>query len=236
MTREEELKRVARKAGADLAGIADLSPFKSELCGMQLDVIAPFSSALSIAIHLNDDIVDQILDSPTPDYVQHYRDVNARLNDITANISDWITQKGYRVRSIPASETVDKTEQMGAVSHKAIARMAGIGWQGKSLLIVSPQFGPRIRLSSLLTDMPLTADKPLKNRCGTCIKCTQACPGRAIKNTNTKDHYNTRDEALHFNRCVEQTSKFKALPDIGAQVCGVCVRVCPFGKKRPKIV
>ena len=46
----------------------------------------------------------------------------------------------------------------GNISHKAVARTEGIGWQGKSLLIVSPQYGPRIRLATVLTDMPLEPD------------------------------------------------------------------------------
>jgi len=113
----------------------------------------------------------------------------------------------------------------------AIARMAGIGWQGKSLALVTPQFGPHIRLSSVLTDMPLAADQPLKNRCGKCVACANACPADAIKNATTKDHYQTRDDALHFRRCVEQLARFQALPGIGRRLCGICLQACPFGSK-----
>ena len=40
-----------------------------------------------------------------------------------------------------------------------------------------------------------------------------------------------REDALHLSRCTEQTLRFKSNPDIGARVCGVCIRVCPFGRK-----
>ena len=79
--------------------------------------------------------------------------------------------------------------------------------------------------------MPLSFDKPLKNRCGTCKECTKACPVSAIKNIRTEDRYESREGALHFNRCVEQTLVFKAQPGIHAQICGVCVKVCPFGRR-----
>ena len=157
--------------------------------------------------------------------------VNASLDRITAQLAEWITARGSSAHAIPASQSVDETHLLGSISHKAVARLAGIGWQGKSLLIVSPQYGPRIRLSTVLTDMALTFDKPLRNRCGTCNECTKACPASAIMNIRTEDRYANREEALHFSRCVEQTLAFKARPGIGYSICGVCVKVCPFGRR-----
>jgi epoxyqueuosine reductase QueG len=231
MEQTEELKVAAREAGADLVGVADLGPFKAEQCVLPANILERFTKAVSIAIHLADAIVDGIDRAPTPDYARHYREVNAALDTVTARLVKWINQRGFSAFGVPASQIVDNTNLLGSISHKAVARMAGIGWQGKSLLIVSPQYGPRIRLSTLLTDMPLSADTPLKNRCGTCAECTKACPASAIKNVGTNDRYESREDALCLGRCVEQTLRFKACPDIGAQVCGVCVKVCPFGKR-----
>jgi epoxyqueuosine reductase QueG len=109
--------------------------------------------------------------------------------------------------------------------------MAGIGWQGKSLLVISPQFGPRIRLATVLTAMPLDADGPVRNRCGRCRECVKACPASAIKNVTTEGHYADRDEALFFGRCAAKTLEFRNRPGIGARICGVCVRACPFGRR-----
>ena len=229
----EDLKEAARKAGADLVGVADLGPFKSEPSCLPPQLVEKFRNAVSIAVHLDDTIIDGIQGSPTPEYVRHYRAVNAKLDGITAQLEQWACRRGFSAFAIPASQTVDETNLLGSISHKAVARLAGIGWQGKSLLIITPQYGPRIRLSTLLTDMPLRTDAPLKNRCGTCEKCARACPAEAIRNVTAKDRYKTREEALWFSRCVGQTLRFKAMPGIGAQVCGVCVQVCPFGKRRP---
>jgi epoxyqueuosine reductase QueG len=227
----EELKATAREAGADGVGVADLGPLKAEGTLLPPQALEQFTNAVSVAVHLDDTIVDSIEGAPTLDYARHYRMVNTRLDRITAYLVKWIASRGFSACGIAASETVDKSNLMGRISHKAVARLGGIGWQGKSLLIVSPQYGPRIRLSTLLTDMPLTFDKPLKNRCGTCTECTKACPVSAIKNIRTEDRYESREEALHFNRCVEQTLVFKAQPGINAQICGVCVKVCPFGRR-----
>lgn len=227
----EELKVAARTAGADLVGAADLGPFQGAGTLLPPHVLGQFTRAVSLAVHLDHKIVDGIEAGPTPDYAEHHCEVNARLDSITLQLVKWVAARGFSARAVPASQIMDEISLLGSISHKAVARLAGIGWQGKSLLIVSPQYGPRIRLSTVLTDMPLTPDRPLKNRCGTCAKCTTACPASAIKNVRTQDRYGSREDALYFNRCVEQTCRFKSRPDIGAQICGVCVSVCPFGRR-----
>jgi epoxyqueuosine reductase QueG len=232
MQQTQELKAMAQEAGCDLVGIADLRPFKSERATVALDLLDRFANAISVAVHLDDAIIDSIEGAPTIAYAQHYRRVNATLDAITVRLAGWIESRGYAAHAIPASQVVDTSNLLGAVSHKEVARLAGIGWQGKSLLIISPQFGPRLRLATVLTDMPLTFDKPLKNSCGSCGKCAQACPAAAIKNVRTKDRYGSREDALYLDRCVEQTLRFKAKTEIAAQICGVCVRVCPYGQRR----
>jgi len=226
----EDLKATARTAGADLVGVADLGPFKTRETRLPPHVLERFPKAISVAVHLDDTIIESIEEAPTHLYAQHYRTVNATLDHLTAELVQWITSQDCSAYAIPASQIVDECNLLGSISHKAVARLAGIGWQGKSLLIVSPQYGPRIRLGTVLTDMPLTFDKPLKNRCGTCKECAKACPASAIKNVRTEGRYANREEALHFSRCVEQTRTFKTRLGIEAQICGVCIRACPFGR------
>ena len=231
MERTEELKATARAAGADLVGVADLEPFKAGETMLPPHVLERFTKAVSVAVHLDNAVVESIEGAPTPLYAQHYHAINATLDRLTVALVKWVTARSCSACAIPASQIVDESNLLGSISHKAVARLAGIGWQGKGLLIVSPQYGPRIRLSSVLTDMPLSCDKPVKNKCGTCDECTRACPASAIKNLRTEDRYADREDALHFQRCVEQTRRFKARLGIEAQICGVCVRVCPFGRR-----
>ena len=228
-----KLKATARASGADLVGVAELAPFHAHQSLLPPNILLRFTKAGSVAVHLDDRIVESIEGAPSTGYAQHYRDVNATLDRLTAQLVDWIVSRNFSAYAIPASQIVDEVSLLGSISHKAVARLAGIGWQGKSLLIVSPQYGPRIRLSTVLTNMPLTADQPVKNRCGTCNRCARACPASAIKNIRTEDRYANREEALYFSRCVDQTRKFKAFLNIGSSICGVCMRVCPFGMRRP---
>jgi epoxyqueuosine reductase QueG len=232
MDASSELKAFCKSSGADLAGIADLAPFQQGWPTLPADLLAPYSRAVSVAVRLDDEIMDAITCLPTADYADHYRNVNAALDRLTAEVAGWIIGRGCRAEAVPASKIMDAVDLLGAVSHKAVARMAGIGWQGKSLLIVSPEFGPRIRLATVLTDMPLTPDGPISNRCGACTECTDACPAEAIRNATAGNGYTSREEALFFGRCADKTYENSLLPGIGARICGVCVRACPHGKPR----
>jgi epoxyqueuosine reductase QueG len=160
---------------------------------------------------------------------------NRLLDDIAFKTAQLLQKHGGYSLPVPASQVLDQKNWLGAISHKAVARMAGLGWQGKNLLLVTPKFGSRVRLVTVLTDVPLAADRPIKNRCGKCQNCKNACPVQAIKGVGTTDHYRNREEALFFSRCMKKlTQEFIALPAVGAPICGICIKVCPFGRKQKR--
>jgi epoxyqueuosine reductase QueG len=226
----EHIKSKIKHLGADLVGVAATEPFKA----LPLDppnLLDPFHRALSIAIRLPGAVFDQIIDRPTPIYGAVYKIANRTLDDIAFQTVGILQREGFKGLPIPASQTVDREHWCGAIPHKAVARMAGLGWLGKNLLVVNPEYGPRIRLSTVLTDAPLATDEPIENRCGDCTLCTDACPVGAIKGVNTEDHYKSRDEALYFSRCVEKlVGEFSKLPNVGGAVCGICIKACPYGR------
>ncbi len=228
----EELKNFAIACGADSVGIADLARLEG-IHTIPADLLKGYTRGVSIAVRLADGVIDPIVDCPTPLYQQHYLKVNALLDDIAVRVAQFLQEAGAKALPIPASQLLDKAEWYSYISHKAVAIAAGIGWQGKSLLVVHPRFGPRIRLASIFTDLALQPDEPLKNKCGKCVACTKACPAQAIKNVNTDSHYASRDEALHFERCVAKVSQeFTSLPFIDNPICGVCIRACPRGQRK----
>jgi epoxyqueuosine reductase len=226
----ENLKYGIISMGADLVGVADLEPLR-ELKLTPPDLLDPFSRALSIAVQLPKSVFEQISDQPTPIYANVYQTANRILDEIAFEASIALENDGHAALPIPASQMLDKKNFHAAISHKAVARMAGLGWQGKNLLLITSRFGSRVRLVSVLTDAPLIPDKPLKNRCGKCMLCHDACPVDAIKGVNTDDHYASRDQALHFDRCVKKlTGEFALLPHIDAPICGICISACPFSR------
>lgn len=228
----DELRQHAHEWGADLVGVADLSLLEG-IPTYPPDLLAGYTRAVSIAVRLADGVIDAIVDRPTPLYQQHYQRVNILLDLIALRVSGFLQQKGAKALPIPASQVLDETAWTSYLSHKAVALAAGIGWQGKSLLVVNRDYGPRIRLVTVLTDLELPADRPVKNMCAECSACADACPAQAIRNVNTTWHYANREEALVFQRCADKVSQeFRRIPFIEHPICGVCIRACPFGQKK----
>lgn len=228
----KDIREVARKAGADLAGVADLAPFRGNIPTVPGELLNGYKYALSAAVRLTDGILDAIEDRPTLAYADHYREMNKKLDAIASAVVEWIVKQKHRALAVPASAIINEERLLGAVSHKAVARMAGLGWQGKSLLLVTPEFGPRVRLVTVLTDMPLMPDGPIANRCGSCRECTAACPVNAIRCVKTDSRFGSREEAVDLEKCHAHVKKNAAMPGIGARICGVCVRACPWGRKK----
>jgi epoxyqueuosine reductase len=116
------------------------------------------------------------------------------------------------------------------VLEKPLAVKAGIGWQGKNSLVISPKYGSWIVLGEIFTDLPLSIDKPEEDQCGNCATCIKACPTKAIVAPYTID----------ARRCIAYlTIEHKGLISeevrhlMGNKIygCDVCQLVCPKNKQ-----
>ena len=183
-----KLKSFVLEQGADLVRITDIESLEG-LKTIPVDLFSQFSHAVSIAVQVPVAVFEMISDQPTPLYSSVYQTINRLLDEIAFKTSRMLQTDGLFSLPIPASQILDKENWHAAVSHKAVARTAGIGWQGKNLLLITPEYGSRVRLVTVLVDAPLVSDKPVKNRCGNCMACRDACPVGAIKGLNTADHY-----------------------------------------------
>jgi epoxyqueuosine reductase QueG len=231
-----ELVATLKNWGATIVRVADTSRLKG-IETEPADLLDKFPRALSIAVGLSNGIMDEIKDRPTPLYSSHYSRVNALLDDLAVRATNILQQSGAQAIPIPASLVLDSQKWTSFISHKAVAIAAGVGWQGKSLLVVSPDFGPRLRLITVLTDAELEVDLPLKNSCGTCNECKDHCPAGAILGNNTMSHYAKRSDAVDLDRCVHQIRDvFGEIANTVPLICGVCIAVCPWGKKKTTLV
>ena len=138
---------------------------------------------------------------------------------------------GYHHRritsAIPRDDLPDLREEL---PQKTLATLSGLGWVGRSTLLVSPRFGPRMRLGTLLTDMPLKIDTPVvQSRCEDCRACVDACPVDAIKG-NPWSQTTPRSQLLDVSRCYDYLWSTKTT--LGRrQTCGICLKVCPAGQE-----
>ncbi len=112
---------------------------------------------------------------------------------------------------------MDWKTQKGHLSHKHVASAAGLGWIGRNNLLVNEKFGSRIRLVTVLTDLPLVISPPSIKDCGSCLNCLSVCPAGAIK---------VRQEEFDHLRCYEQLRTFAKTLHFSHNICGVCVKAC----------
>ncbi len=229
---KKSLKESAFNLGIDVFGVADLNNFDfTNSPTAPNDLTSNFTRGVSVAMALPKGIFKKIKDKPTPEYAKYYTIVNEQLDLITLKLAKHIERYGYTALPIPASQKIVVEGLFGsAITHKAVARLAGVGWQGKSLLIISPEFGPRIRIATILTDAPLEADTPIEFQCGKCQKCKKACPSDAIKGVPpAESFYKNREEALYFDRCFNKlVNEFSNLPSVSQSICGFCIKACPY--------
>ncbi|HPR41468.1 MAG TPA: 4Fe-4S dicluster domain-containing protein [Candidatus Methanofastidiosa archaeon] len=231
---ENGIKELAIKEGADFCGVADITPATDVIWAQGGEDVASYPRAISLGIHIMDDIVDQLPRrherSVAVNYHHHgYDIINQRLDLLASRISSFIQREGFRALPIPASERYDDEKICAVLSHKLAAHLAGFGWIGKSCLLITPQFGPRVRWATVLTDAPLkVAKKKMAERCGDCTECVNICPVSAFTGVNFKEE-DPRDVRYDAARCEKYLNSGEEWT-----VCGLCVYVCPYGRKKHK--
>lgn len=205
-----------KKLGLDFFGIADITGVKKDFA-LSKDVIAKVSYAAVLGVRLSAAVMSEIHQEPTRLYSHHYKTVNTFLDLCALRLSNFIQNKGFYSLPIPASQLLDWKKQTAHLSHKHLGVPAGLGWIGRNNLLVNPAAGAQLRLVTVLTDMPLRPDKPLKENCGQCRACIVLCPANAIGETPREfDH----------RACFEKLKEFARSNTVNQYICGVCVNVC----------
>src|SRR4030042_3552016 len=193
------IKDLSFRWGGSLFGVADRRSLGRDEILLSPSLIEHHPFSISIGYHLSDSILEGIENQPTPHYFHHYQRVNILLDTIGLMVTSSIQNLGFQAMPIAASQILDWKNQRGHLSHKHVARAAGLGWIGRNNLLVNEQFGYRIRLVTHLTDLPLEIDSPQVKDCGSCRACLSVCPAGAIKEPQADfDHL----------RCYEQLRVF----------------------------
>ena len=180
----DELKAFTLSSGPTAFGVSNIEDLRPHFDALPMDQTEGLSNAISIGGSVSAAVLKGCIIGPTRHYLHNYRMVNWMLDQTAAKLTGIIQSKGYNAMPIPASQIVDWEKQTAHMSHKMVAIRSGLGWIGRNNLLVSPQYGSKIRLSTILTDMPLEADKPVEQDCGECKKCIEICPVSAIKDSH----------------------------------------------------
>jgi len=170
-----EVKRFARSRGADLVGIAAIERLADAPKGHRPRDYLPSARAIvSIAVRLNYAPIENLPKSRR-EYTLNYHIVNRRLADIAYEVSRFLEEHNYE--AIPFAVGSDQKTLFGDISHKHVAYAAGMGEFGLNNLLLTPEYGPRVRFASTITNAPLKPD-PLfdGSLCDECGECVKVCP------------------------------------------------------------
>jgi epoxyqueuosine reductase len=229
-----KLESLAKDMGAAYFGIADLTPARQRISEQGGEFLSQFPRAISHGFVLADSIVNTLAHhkniAALHTYWYHvYQTVNPHLDSISLMLAQSLDKAGFQAFIVPSSQTVDRTKLIGVFSHKLAAHLAGLGWIGKSALLITPEDGPRVRWGTVLTDAPLEAGTPMNDMCHDCYACVKGCPAHAFTG-QAFDKPRPRSEIFVAEACNHYLSKRETLH----RACGICVYICPFGRDKSK--
>ncbi len=205
----EAIMKELMTTGATVVGFADVG----EVLGPE---IAHLRKAISIGVNknLNDDTVKLLL-------------------ALQKKAARCLRRDGHRYLCIPPdSDRIRGTfisRLYPLFTHKIAATSAGLGWIGRNGLLISPEYGPRLSLATVLTDAPLSTGSPIKfSLCGECKLCVEYCPSSAItgKDWSRDAPYVELVRTDHCSSYKKNTRAVNRKPN-----CGVCINICPYGRK-----
>lgn len=207
----ECLKDFARKRGIDLVGFTNLTQIEGIPPGLapnSIEIINRFPGAIVFGVQLG-----KLGEKASGIEVDLY------LEKVALEMLTYLEEKGCSALIIHPEDEFEPINRKGLLSLKMLAKEAGLGWLGRSLLIVSPDYGPIHRLIAVLTDIELQSDGSIPTQCCDCFLCIEKCPSGALTFVSFDDRPRQREDVLNIDKC---------LGDLG---CKLCLEVCPWGKQ-----
>lgn len=224
----ERVKGLALHLGADLVGIAEINPLwvystrghikddNWERWGSEIKVSHPY--AITFAVEMSRDMVWTAPHTPS---VVESGLAYAKGAFISTELASFIANLGY-------SATANHFQHYDVLL-VPVAVDAGLGEAGRLGLLMTKEFGPRVRLACVTTDLPLIPDGPVdigvEDFCKVCKKCVHCCPSKSIPFDAPREVNGTLKWKLNAETCFEYWGK------IGTDCC-LCMRVCPWSHPR----
>lgn len=218
-------KKFILSKGAHVLGIAPINRFDEAPHGHKPQDI--LSDARSVIVFANRNPDSIVMDGPATSYHHMMITFYNKLDLIANETANYLEQQGKAAIPIPSDDPYfdwnpDKVHGRGDLSHKHAAQAAGIGKLGKNSLLITPEFGNRVQLVSIVTNADLEPDPEIKSELcpAECTLCLEACPVSAI----------TGGQVVNQKLC--RSYMFLELPK-GQKIygCRECRKTCTVGVK-----
>ena len=169
------------------------------------------------------------------------------IRTVPSALSGAATGLGY---SHDALVSLSLAQYILNLGYKAVASMndsalaipyaikAGLGEYGRNGLLITPKFGPRVRLAKIYTDMPLEWDEPqslgVRSFCDQCQRCADACPVKAIPADKPSFKIHNESNIMGVEKWTVDGEKCFSFWVAQNTECSICIRVCPYNKDYSK--
>ena len=166
--------------------------------------------------------------TPSIAYHELYKTVNSLLDMNAYRIAFFLNRHGFP--SIPISRdgygsiAILRKKPIAFFSHRHAAYLAGLGTFGVNNILLTPEFGPRVRFASVFTSADIPPNRISEERlCIRCMRCRDICPVDALRGGDYPEDLTDKDACSGRS---EELNRRHTSP------CGLCIRVCPVGKDR----
>jgi epoxyqueuosine reductase len=215
------VEEVLKDRHVALIGFADLS---------EVDPAVRHNLPYAICFAIRVEVMPSLTDIPSMEFHDFYYYSNRYLAQLSYILTDAIKERGYNARPV-GGDGFDKASESTPLPYRTLATRAGLGWIGKSANLVTKEYGPAVRISGVLTDMPVKTGTPINSsQCGNCTACTTHCPGHAISG-KLWDVNSAREDFYDFKACNNAIAERGKAIGVTNGTCGICVGVCPHTKK-----
>ena len=223
------IKKVAKAYGASLVGVCELDrrwvySHRQDVLEKKyepIEIPKEYKYAIALAFEMDYDLIKL---SPTHTSGAGPTSAYGRMALTTGSVAQFIRYLGYK--AIPMGNDT--------ATSIPIAIDAGLGELSRIGIIITPEYGPRVRLSKIFTDLPLAPDSPIEfgvwDFCMKCEKCARFCPGQAIKYGEPTDKINNSSNREGLLRWPVDAEKCFGWWSRTESICSNCIRVCPFNK------
>ncbi|MEP3246910.1 MAG: reductive dehalogenase [Sneathiella sp.] len=231
----DEIKKIARLFGADLVGITRFDPrwqYSEAVDVRDMSAVPnPLPETITHVIVLGHGMDHDLVQTYPSALAGAAVGAGYSKEAVTAQqVSQYILNLGY--------EAVASMNDTALVIPYAV--QAGLGEYGRNQMVITPEFGPRVRFSKIFTSLPLVTDKPtqhgIRQFCDICTKCADACPPKALPygppsfdQPNRSSISGVKKWTANCEKCFGYWAKLKS-------DCAICLRVCPFNKDYTRLI
>lgn len=192
----EKIRDYALTHGADLAGFASAADFAEAPEGFKPQDIMP--QAKGVVVLAKALPLGAVASGNQVVYTAHHTSNIKHLDELARVVALFIEEQGYTALPVPADDPYfhweeDRKHGMGILSHRHAAAKAGLGVIGKNALLITPKYGNRVELVSILTDLQLASPPAAAALCPDgCRLCLEACPVGALNGSRSVEQTKCR--------------------------------------------